>query len=1181
MNIGSLTVEPGVTITGSNFSGITSSFPAQLTNKGTLVAAPDGWFSLKIASWKNQGTLRVLPNATLEPGGSFSTSDVGTIDRQGGTVVISGLVNNAGQVFETNAQTGSYVLGNGGSLSGGTLRAVDGTSYLVEFGAGGPSFTLSGVTLDATVTTGGQGLYIRNGLTTLAGSAINLGCLFVGTQSVTGTGSLQGPHVSNGTVTFGSGITGHGGIIGNSDPNQSGNLINHGLLLADGFTQIGFARAGSQFISDGTISVPAGQSLTLYGQWTNAAGTLSVHNGTVQLSGSFKWSDLGVTDFVQPKIQISGALDNSNRTLLIDNTTGYITLGQTGQINGGTISTRDGQYLFINNVSVIGSGIDTLSNVTIDGLVQKSPGGSIGSVGFGGDITLMPGSQLLLPDAFMLWSFGGRLRGNGSITLGNTIPILVNSGSLTIDPGIAITISSTGRDQLFGTLINHGLIQSSNGSSTVALTGNWSNDGTLRIGGGTLELGGTFSTGSIGTIERFGNAIVNLTGNVDNTGATLDMASGGAPWWMGSGTITGGTVIDSAPFPVNITGTSGAPSTFKNLTLRANLLISGFAQFGSVTLDGTTLQMNNSSPGIKLLGTNTLDGAATLNISGTDPTIVGASTSQPLIFGPSLKVFAGQTPYVFGSHTTGNVINQATITISGGKEVGFSGTNQAFIHVLNDGVLRVGGASFSNTGSIVSDGGILNLTGGLTPWNAIGITRNGGIVNIAGPYDNSGNTTDLDTTPLGQVDIGAGGAVTGGTLATSARSAVTINAATATLNGVTVNSNLAIENTTTLTVSNGLRLVGGPRSITSFSRDGSAPHAQVLLQPVDGNFLNVDSGSLLIGPGVTVRNSDYAGGTNYAMSVGTPTAALINNGSVIARNVGTTINILGSSVTNNGTFEASRGTLNIDPSTLTNLSGQTLVGGTWSILGAGSRLSLGNAHVTTNDASVILSVTGAVFDPIATLNDNRGRFTVTSGATFTAAGNLLNEGTIVAGTSNIATGSLTIPTGAKLTNHGLLRGYGGVTGIVESDGVITPGPDLNTGGLLTLNGDLTLDPTSVLTMDLLGTQRGSTYDWLRVFGAMTLDGTLRVTLQNGFVPALGASFDVFDATSTSGSFRTFDLPALPAGRSWDTSNISQGVLIVVPEPGSLLIATLTIVPAMRRRRRALTARPPRSGSHRP
>lgn len=97
---------------------------------------------------------------------------------------------------------------------------------------------------------------------------------------------------------------------------------------------------------------------------------------------------------------------------------------------------------------------------------------------------------------------------------------------------------------------------------------------------------------------------------------------------------------------------------------------------------------------------------------------------------------------------------------------------------------------------------------------------------------------------------------------------------------------------------------------------------------------------------------------------------------------------------------------------------------------------------------------------------------------------------------------------------------------------------------MTMSGDLTLDSSSTLEIDIWDTTMGN--DLLEITGAFTAGGTLDINLI-GSVTA-GDSFDIldFDAGSVSGAFDGFSLPSLGGGLSWNTSNLlTTGVISVV------------------------------------
>lgn len=91
---------------------------------------------------------------------------------------------------------------------------------------------------------------------------------------------------------------------------------------------------------------------------------------------------------------------------------------------------------------------------------------------------------------------------------------------------------------------------------------------------------------------------------------------------------------------------------------------------------------------------------------------------------------------------------------------------------------------------------------------------------------------------------------------------------------------------------------------------------------------------------------------------------------------------------------------------------------------------------------------------------------------------------------------------------------------------------------------VTFTPVNVLTMKLGGTAQGSGYDHLNITGQATLGGRLVVTFVNGFTPAAGDSFDLFDGPTT-GTFANVSLPDLPINEMWDTSQFAANGTITV------------------------------------
>ncbi len=159
----------------------------------------------------------------------------------------------------------------------------------------------------------------------------------------------------------------------------------------------------------------------------------------------------------------------------------------------------------------------------------------------------------------------------------------------------------------------------------------------------------------------------------------------------------------------------------------------------------------------------------------------------------------------------------------------------------------------------------------------------------------------------------------------------------------------------------------------------------------------------------------------------------------------------------------------------------------------------------------------------------------------------VSHGTVI-GVPFVNGGTLALEAGrtaftGALTHTGLVQGTDtldvsaeGLT--VTSTGTFAPGTPT---GRLTVVGPLDLR-TSTLAVDLGGTDPATGYDQLRVEGAVTLGGTLAVTLLDPFRPSDGDAFAVLDATAVEGTFETVSLPSV-AGTTFEVSTGDTAVVV--------------------------------------
>ena len=127
---------------------------------------------------------------------------------------------------------------------------------------------------------------------------------------------------------------------------------------------------------------------------------------------------------------------------------------------------------------------------------------------------------------------------------------------------------------------------------------------------------------------------------------------------------------------------------------------------------------------------------------------------------------------------------------------------------------------------------------------------------------------------------------------------------------------------------------------------------------------------------------------------------------------------------------------------------------------------------------------------------------------------------------------------------GAFTGFGGGTGggDIIFKGDIRPG---NSPATVEFENKVALGTGATLHIEVGGTLPGLQYDQVQVTGSLSLDGTLAVSLINGFSPALGNTFDILDWMSRTGTFDTLQLPTLVGGLAWNASELyTNGVLSV-------------------------------------
>lgn len=101
------------------------------------------------------------------------------------------------------------------------------------------------------------------------------------------------------------------------------------------------------------------------------------------------------------------------------------------------------------------------------------------------------------------------------------------------------------------------------------------------------------------------------------------------------------------------------------------------------------------------------------------------------------------------------------------------------------------------------------------------------------------------------------------------------------------------------------------------------------------------------------------------------------------------------------------------------------------------------------------------------------------------------------------------------------------------------------GETLTCNASFILPAAATLAFDLATPDQ---HDRLLIAGPAQIEGHLKVSLDPSATPAPGDSFQLIHANTGSIAFSSLDLPQLPPALRWDTSDLPNGTLAIVPSP---------------------------------
>ena len=917
-------------------------------------------------------------NVTIDQG-SF---DTGTLEVRGNLTLGSG-ADDSSALFKINGTGDQTITKSGGTLSGGvTVDKASGSVYL------GANFSLS----SAFILTSGT-MYLRD-----SGAVTNYSITLTSTYSQGG-----------GTMNTGSSAFSVSGAF-----SQTSGTFNGGSSTV--------GHTGTFSLSGGTYSQSTGT--TTYGStFTHTAGGTFTHNsGTSLFSGSSSSIDVGTTEtFGHLTISLTGGQTKTvaNSTTLIVSGTLTLTDGSVSQTTiptAGTISAQGnvvgastydggtGKLIFSGSatqtfdltgaagvyngdiaVNKAGGAVNLLTALTMDASGQDLviEEGTFDVSGFTLSVT-GAGTETIIVET------GGnlQLQGGETITGDSASYPQLNSGStvtydgtstpytlkdytyhhLTIAGGASSVFTLAANESLGGNLtLTTGIL--SQGGFTLAVTGTFSNDSTLRrfqnetltvtmdINSGTIEYVGdgdgsaeTVTLADLGTTDYYNLKIndTNVTKDIFALGAatviagTLQVTSSefqqglydltAVTLLVDGGTLTGSS---SSSFVITVSGNATISSG------TANIGAAAIDVFGTLTISGGTYNGNTSWGQIINLALSS--GAYNGNTS--TPTLIFVTISGGTFTASSATTTVGGD----WTHTAGGtfVHNSGTVAFTGGganinvtETETFSGLtiskdDNTLTIASGDTLVAEGTLTLSNgywqTGTLVAQGNIvvgaswdaagastLNVTGSATQTldlsagaglldNPVTVNKAGGSLTLASAYTLDHANADFTLT-LGTFSTG------NFTMTTSSGSDIAVN-------GGTFNAG-----SSTMTLAGLMTVAGGTYNGNTSS--GTTSGAFLLSSGAyNGNTSTPTfSGGLTISGGVfTASSGTMTVSANFAHTAGTFTH---NSGTVAFNNSGVTSTISGDSTFYNFTSTTANKPITFTAGTTQTVSGLLTLTGT-------------------------------------------------------------------------------------------------------------------------------------------------------------------------------------------------------------------------------------------------------------
>jgi hypothetical protein len=1098
---GALSLPTGSTLRlmGQNIGGTSAlTVASSVTNNGTIELTSTSGHAATLSM--PAGTLTNASGAQIRSLTSGTRTLAVQLDNQGTLDVDAPLTLNQAEADHLNS---------------GTIDLSTADLTVTQTGAT-PSFTSTGtVTLGASrdwTVTGGA-LDIDQGTVTgpltarllvsnasLAFTTANVGLLPL---------TLTNTTIAGGSVTIPAGqtLTLLGGALGEPITVQGGGtLLTHGAVTLSG-----------------AMTLPAGSMLRLMGQNIGGTSTLTlttnvVNNGTIELtstSGHAATLSMPTTTLTNSGSALIRSIASGTRTLAVE-------LDNQGTLEidaPTTINRADADHLNTGTIDL------TTADLTVTQTGTATPSFThVGTLNLGasrdwtvtggtldidqGIITSTLSSRLLVSNASL--QFTTASVGLLPLTLTNTT---ILGGSVTIPNGETLTLLNGGLSvpvtvQSGGTVLVHGAV-TIGGAITMPA------GAMLRLMG--QNIGGTAALTLSSTLTNAGTIELTSTSGHAATlsmpaGTTLANASGGQIRSLASGTRTLAAQLDNqagATLEVDALLTINRASAVHTNSGTIDLTTADLV----LTQSGVPSSFTNFSTGTITLGTSrdwTVNGG-TLDID--EGTVTGPVSSRLIASGALIQLTTGNVTLPLTITTSS--VNGGTITVPTGQTLTLLNGNLSETITIQSGGTMLTHGSVAVTGLSMPTGSLLQIMGQNTGGTAnLAVTTsftNNGTIELT---STSGHASILNM-PVGTTLTNAAG----GLIHTMTSGSRLLNVQLNNLGTLTLDNALTMNRPDVVHTNSGainvnanltLSLSGTPASFTNFST-GTITLAASQDWTVNGGTLDIDEGTVTgpVSSRLIVNNSAMQMTTGNVTLPLTLTNTGVNGGSLDIGS-GTTLTLL-------------NGGLN-DPVTVGN-------GGTLRIHGA---VALGGT----------LSIPGGT---VEVMGQNTG-----GTATLTVANGFSNFGTIdLTSTSGhasaltVTAGTLTNGTGATIRTTG--SGTRTLAADLDNQGSLMPGGN-NVPGTFALTRNWSqVGSTGNLWVDL---SSAGSYDQVNITGTAARGGTLTVQLVGGFQPAIGNTFTIMThAGGSTGTFGQVVLPTLPGDRHWVvTPNATSLVLSVAAGP---------------------------------